>query len=281
MLRRWSIPLATLVIAAGSLLGLAASTASAASAHHPSTTPVRPGGAAVHGFKPGGVMLRPAGAARATQRSGQFQAQSTNWSGYAVTGAKSAFKSVSANWKQPTATCTTRHGHQYAAFWVGLDGYNSNSVEQTGTDSDCTGRTPDYYGWYEMYPANPVFYTNTVKPGDSISASVTFSGTNTYTLVLKDTTRGWTQTKTINESGLNRSSAEVITEAPCCTASGGILPLAHFSTINYTASTDNGSSMGTQSPTSIVMVDNSGLQKDSTSSMSSTGAFSNTWIRAS
>ena len=98
--------------------------------------------------------------------------------------------------------------------------------------------------------------------------------------VLKDNTRGWTQTQTINETGFVRSSAEVITEAPCCTAGGGILPLADFGTINYTASTDNGSSMGTQSPTSIVMVDNSGLAKDSTSSMSSSGAFSNTWIRS-
>ncbi|HXB49823.1 MAG TPA: G1 family glutamic endopeptidase [Streptosporangiaceae bacterium] len=281
MLRRWSIPLATVIIAVGSLLGLAAGNASAASVHHPSTTSVRPGGAAVHGFKPGGAMLRPSGTARATERNGRFQAESTNWSGYAVTGSNGAFKSVSASWTQPTATCTSRRADQYAAFWVGLDGYSSNSVEQTGTDSDCAGRTPDYYGWYEMYPANPVYYTNPVEPGDSISASVTFSGTETYTLVLKDNTRGWTQTQNINESGFARSSAEVITEAPCCTASGGILPLADFGAINYTASSDNGGSMGTQSPTSIVMIDNSGLDKDSTSSMSSSGAFSNTWIRAS
>jgi len=203
-----------------------------------------------------------------------------------VTGSNGSFTSVSASWTQPTATCTSSGGRrgssdEYAAFWVGLDGYSSDSVEQTGSDSDCDGKTPDYYGWYEMYPADPVYYTNTVKPGDSMSASVTFSGTDTYTLVLKDSTQGWTQTQKINESGFDRSSAEVITEAPCCTASGGILPLADFGTINYTASTDNGSSMDSQSPTSIVMIDNSGLDKDSTSSMSSTGAFSNTWIRSS
>jgi Peptidase A4 family len=286
MLRRWSIPLTTVVIAVGSLLGLAAGNASAATVHHPSTTTARPGGTAAHGFKPGGVMLRPGGAARTTERNGHFQAESTNWSGYAVTGSNGSFTSVSASWTQPTATCTSSGGRrgssdQYAAFWVGLDGYSSDSVEQTGSDSDCDGKTPDYYGWYEMYPADPVYYTNTVKPGDSMSASVTFSGTDTYTLVLKDATQGWTQTQKISESGFDRSSAEVITEAPCCTSSGGILPLSDFGTINYTASTDNGSSMGTQSPTSIVMVDNSGLDKDSTSSMSSSGAFSNTWIRSS
>jgi hypothetical protein len=289
MLRRWSIPITTAVLAVGSLLGLAAGNASAAvqhpsAVHHSFTTMERPGGAA-RGFKPGGVMLRPggsAGAARADGRSGRrFQAESTNWSGYAVTGSSGSFTSVSASWTQPTATCTSRRSDQYAAFWVGLDGYSSDSVEQTGSDSDCDGRTPDYYGWYEMYPANPVYYTSTVEPGDSMSASVTFSGTDTYTLVLKDNTRGWTQTQKINESGFDRSSAEVITEAPCCTGSGGILPLADFGTVHYTAGSDNGSSMGTQSPTSIIMVDNSGLDKDSTSSISSSGAFSNTWIRSS
>jgi hypothetical protein len=280
MLRRWSIPLATVVIAVGSLLGLAAGNASAATAHHPSTTSVRPGGAAASGFKPGGIMLKGSGAARTEGRTGRYQAESTNWSGYAVTGANGAFKSVSASWTQPTATCSGRTD-KYAAFWVGLDGYSSDSVEQTGTDSDCDGSSPDYYGWYEMYPADPVYYTNTVKPGDALSASVTFSGTDTYTLVLKDSTRGWTETKSINESGFDRSSAEVITEAPCCTGSGGILPLADFGTIKYTAASANGTSMGTQSPTSIVMINNSGEDKDSTSSISSSGAFSNTWIRSS
>lgn len=282
MLRRWSIPLTTAVIAFGSLLGVANGASAAVTAQHPATTLVRPGGAA-HGFRPGGPMQRPTGAADTKAIAGhRNQATSTNWSGYAVTGANGAFKSVSANWTQPKATCSgSRRNDQYAAFWVGLDGYSSDSVEQTGTDSDCNGKTPDYYGWYEMYPADPVYYTNTVKPGDSISASVTFSGTETYTLVLKDNTQGWTQTKAINESGFDRSSAEVITEAPCCTNSGGILPLADFGTISYSSSTANSTSLGTQSPTSIVMVNNSGEDKDSTSSINSSGGFSNTWIRSS
>jgi len=221
-------------------------------------------------------MLRPSAAA-ARAHGIQNAAQSTNWSGYAVTGSSGQFSSVSASWKEPTAHCSG-HGYKYASFWVGLDGYNSGSVEQTGTDSDCVGSSPDYYGWYEMYPAYPVNFTNPVSPGDSMTASVTFSGTQTYTLVLKDTTRNWTQTITKSQGGLARSSAEVITEAP--SSNRGVLPLANFGTVSYTGSADNGSSMGGQSPTQIVMVDNSGAQKDSTSSMSSSGAFSNTWIRS-
>ena len=276
MIRRWCIPLTAVALAFGSLMA-AASGANAAAVSHPGITHVRPGGA-VHAFKPGGLMQRPAGA-QARSHGIKNQAESTNWSGYAVTGANGAFHSVSASWTEPKATCTSRRSDQYAAFWVGLDGYSSDSVEQTGTDSDCDGTTPDYYGWYEMYPANPVYFSNPVSPGDSISASVTFSGTSTYTLVLKDNTKGWTQTITKNESGLARSSAEVITEAP--SSNTGVLPLADFGTVNYAGSSDNGSSMGGQHPTSIVMINNSGQDKDSTSSMSSSGSFSNTWLRSS
>jgi hypothetical protein len=271
---RLIVPLASLGLIFGSML-MAATTASAATPHA-----IRPH--ITHaGFTPGGLMSRPTTGAHIATVGGRTTAESTNWSGYAVTGANGHFTSVSASWTEPSATCTSRTD-QYAAFWVGLDGYSSDSVEQTGSDSDCVGKNdPSYYGWYEMYPADPVYFSNTVKSGDAMSASVTFSGTETYTLVLKDSTQGWTQTITKNESGFDRSSAEVITEAPCCTNSGGILPLSDFGTVNYSTSSANGTSLGTQSPIQIVMINNSGQDKDSTSSISSGGAFSNTWIRAS
>jgi hypothetical protein len=275
MLRRWTVPITIAALSLGGLFAASGTAAAAPAAHHPGTTLTRPGGA-VKGFSPGGAMIR---AGNRTLSRGRFsEVESSNWSGYAQTGSNGAFSSVSASWTQPTATCTSRQD-QYAAFWVGLDGYNSNSVEQTGSDSDCAGTTPDYYGWYEMYPANPVYYTNPVRPGDSMSASVTFSGTETYTLVLTDHTQNWTQKQVINESGLDRSSAEVITEAPCCTASGGILPLSDFGTVNYTGATGSGTFTGSNA-TEIIMVDTRGRQEDSTSSITGSGNFSNTWIRS-
>jgi hypothetical protein len=272
MTRRWFIPLTTIALVLGSLMA-AAGTASALTVAHPGTTQVRPGGA-VHGFVPGGLMKRPSGALTKAvgRRNG---AQSTNWSGYAATGSTGAFNSVSSSWTEPAASCSGS-SDQYAAFWVGLDGDNSGSVEQTGTDSDCAGSSPDYYGWYEMYPAAPVYFTNPVAPGDSITASVAFSGTDTYTLVLTDATQGWNQTITQNESGLARSSAEVITEAP--SSESGVLPLADFGVISYSASDANGSSLSGQSPTSIVMINDSGQDKDSTSAIDGSGGFSNDWI---
>jgi Peptidase A4 family len=272
MSRRWSIPLTTALVAAGSLLGLAGTASAAVAVHHP---------ALASRFRPGGRMVKPVGGPGVRMVGGRATAESTNWSGYAATGATGAFTSVSASWIEPTATCSgnRRRTDQYSSFWVGLDGYSSSSVEQTGTDADCVGTSPSYYGWYEMYPAYPVDFSSTVRPGDAMSASVTFFGTQTYTLVLKDSTRGWTQTITKNQSGLARSSAEVITEAP--SSSSGVLPLADFGAVSYSVSTANGTSLASLNPTEIIMVDSSGASKDSTNSINSSGGFSNTWLRSS
>jgi hypothetical protein len=283
----------TVAIAAGTIVGLAG-TASAATAHQQAGASAGPA-VAVRAFQPGGVMTAPAGAARASAHARANETvESNNWSGYAATGSDGDFTSVSASWTQPAATCTNGGGRrgpgggggrrgpggqEFAAFWVGLDGFNSDSVEQTGTDSDCDGTTPQYYGWYEMFPAAPVDFTNPVEPGDSISASVTTSATETYTLVLTDSTQDWTQTITQDESGLDRSSAEVIAEAP--SSGNSILPLADFGTVNYTAASANGASLAGQDPTEINMEGDNGELKDQTSAISSTGAFSDTWISSS
>jgi hypothetical protein len=302
---RWRIPLAAAVLTLGSLgaaVGSAATAGAASTAAHPGTTHTRPGGA-VGGFQPGGLIgahsasqpsasqpsasqpsasppsasghSASAASSGTTRSARNGSTTSTNWSGYVLTGGTGAFSSVSSSWTEPAASCGS--GTQYAAFWVGLDGYNSDSVEQTGTDSDCSGGSPDYYGWYEMYPADPVYFTNPVAPGDSLSASVAVSGTS-YTLTLTDSTQGWTQTE--NESGSYAdSSAEVITEAP--SSAQGPLPLADFGTIGYSASAANGASFSAQDPTSITMVAGDGDQLDSTSALDGSGAFSNTWQAAS
>src|SRR5215470_20184880 len=142
---------------------------------------------AAHSVRPGGSMSPAQDAVRQARRS-----VSANWSGYAAAGR--AFRSVSASWTQPAAHCrdgsakhgAAQHGAAYASFWVGLDGYRSPSVEQIGTDADCRGRTARYYGWYEMYPAPPVRLGRKVRPGDQLSASVTFGAAGSYTLVLRN-----------------------------------------------------------------------------------------------
>jgi hypothetical protein len=59
-----------------------------------------------------------------------------------------------------------------------------------------------------------------------------------------------------------------------------VLPLSDFGTVSYSTSSANGKPLRTQNPVHILMVDNKGLDKDSTSSISNPGAFSSTWLRA-
>jgi hypothetical protein len=202
---------------------------------------------------------------------------SSGWAGYEISGASGAFSGVSASWTQPAATCTK--GDQDVAFWVGLDGVSSASVEQIGTETDCTGGSASTFGWYEMYPADPVDFSNPVKAGDVLTASVTFSGANTYTLVLSNVTEGWTKTVTKAESGLARSSAEVVTSGPG--ADGGSTTLTNFGKIIYTGCTVNGTSMGGQSPVKVTMVDAKGLVMVQPTAMTAAGKFTNTWLRGS
>jgi Peptidase A4 family len=195
---------------------------------------------------------------------------STNWAGEAATGSNGAFTSVSTTFVQPKVTCSS--GDTYSAFWVGLDGYSSDSVEQTGTEADCDGRTAEYSAWYEMYPADPVTYSKTVKPGDTIVETVSYASSNKYTLTLNDKTANWTETTTKTGS-YDRSSAEVIAEAPY---DGEVLPLADFGSVSFTSSTVNGSSLSSSDPTSINMESSSGALEATTNALSG-GSFSITW----
>jgi hypothetical protein len=195
---------------------------------------------------------------------------SSNWSGYAAINGR--YTSVSASWTQPFATCTSTN--TWSSFWVGLDGYNSNSVEQTGTSADCSSGIPQYYAWYEMYPKFPKNLNLAIAPGDSISASVTTSGNGQFTLTIADTTSGQSYTTTQRYKAAQLASAEVIAEAP--SSSSGVLPLTNFGTVGFTAATVNGQTLGSFNPDRIDMVSN-GITKASTSALSGGAAFSVTW----
>ena len=140
---------------------------------------------------------------------------STNWSGYAVTGG--TFTYVHGSWKVPAATCAAGENSQ-SSTWVGLDGWGSSTVEQTGSTTGCIFGVPTYIPWTEMWPALPVPLSESMSPGDSMTGSVTSSaGGTSYLLVLADTTKGWTYRTTASSSPAGRdASAEWITELPSC-----------------------------------------------------------------
>jgi hypothetical protein len=280
MLRRWSILLAILAVTVGTVLS--AGTASAATGLRTGQVGFSGG----HGWPPSGTQSWDPGGPM--KRGGptfartEGEVESTNWSGYAATSG--TYTSATASWTQPAGKCTS--GDQYAAFWVGLDGYSSDTVEQTGSEVDCDGRTAEYYAWYEAYPAASMDYTNTVKAGDQFTATVTYVSGTEFSLYIDDITEKWSHTTDVNVSGAKRSSAEVIAEAPCCTVFGGILPLTDFGTVNFSNSMANGQDLGAAGGlTQITMVDNFGRDKDTVSALTPSGAtgtaFSCTWKNSS
>ena len=193
------------------------------------------------------------GRPQSVDRSRQTVVSSSNWAGYADTGSSHGFTNVAASWVQPAGQCSS--GDQYSAFWVGLDGYTSSTVEQTGSEVDCVGQTAEYYAWYEIYPAAEVTFSNTVKAGDRFSASVRYMGSNKFRLTITDATQHWKRSATRRLAGAARSSAEVIAEAPCCTNSGGILPLTAFGTVSFSAALVNSADLCTLHPVEITMPD--------------------------
>jgi Peptidase A4 family len=198
---------------------------------------------------------------------------STNWSGYAVSGF-GPYKSVSSSWQQPAVDCS-RTPTAWSAFWVGLDGDTTNTVEQTGTEADCSKGTAVYYGWYEMYPKYPVNYANPVSAGDSFSATVTYSESGYFQLTLSDATRGWSHTTTQRLKSAKLGSAEVIAEAP--SGKGGILPLADFGTAAFSGATVNGSLLTSSTPGLDPITKVSGSTVSAAPSAISDGSFTDTW----
>lgn len=146
------------------------------------------------------------GAAHYAQPMHGFSGDS-NWGGYIAQG---SFTSISGSWTMPTVTCNSTN--DLYAPWIGIDGYGSQTVEQTGVQVDCSSGRPEYSGWYEMYPAAPVYFNNSVAAGDTFTASVVGSGSS-YTLKLSDTTKGWTQTAT-KSLNAEDASAEAVIESP-------------------------------------------------------------------
>src|SRR5438270_3710030 len=105
---------------------------------------------------------------------------STNWAGYAVNSSAGSVSAVSGSWTVPTVTGTS---NAWSSAWVGIDGYNSSTVEQTGTEQDTSASGAHYSAWYEMYPNAPVTLNMAIHPGDVMSASVTYSN-GLFTLTL-------------------------------------------------------------------------------------------------
>jgi Peptidase A4 family len=245
----------------------------------------------VPALAPTGIYHGPVSELRLNPKNGAEY--SYNWSGYALThnAAAVGFYSVIGHWTVPTAQ--QRFGGcsgywDYSAQWVGLDGYNSSDVLQSGSEADAYcdvgQQVTQYYPWFEWYPA-PSFaiYQSTTPrklypfyPGDYLMVHVWAThwangSSQTGRLLFTDLTQNWQasmlfraptvagrKVKTVGRS------AEWVVERP--SLRGTLLTLA-----NYTANpwahlyaTDlnqfvyTPAAPGAAYPHRITMVDNAG-----------------------
>ena len=194
-----------------------------------------------------------------------------NWGGYAVTGG--TYDSVTGSWVVPSLECSVTSGD--VSFWPGLDGWTSSSVEQIGLDAVCaSGGKIEYNPWVEMYRANSIYFTETVKAGDRMTSSVTTSGNGSFKLVLADPTQGWTKTYTKTLTSAALSSAEVIVEA---IGSQNIPPCPDFGSIPFSDVTANGESFAAAGSVQTTNLERNGVLLTRDGTLGGTG-FGVTWL---
>lgn len=191
--------------------------------------------------------------------SGQCVA-TLNWGGYAVctpqpscadlAATPGAVTNVQGTWVVPAIVgspgfgnlgfsgtqCSDSENTWYdSSDWVGIDGLFSQTVEQTGTSSDCYYGQAYYYAWYEFYPAAAAAITSiTVHPGNIMTASVTYSG-GLFTTTITDvsTHQSFTSPAT-SVPGAMTDSAEWITESAYF---NGFLALTQTTPVQFSGAT--------------------------------------------
>ena len=215
---------------------------------------------------------------------------STNWSGYAITGSKNSVTEAKGSWIVPSVNCTVTPT-AYSAFWIGIDGYTSNTVEQVGTDSDCQSGSPQYYAWFEFYPHLSFTLNNfPVRPNDLLSAEVQAGNKGAFTVSISNVTTGQSFSTTTKMPSAHQTSAEWIIEAP---SSGKVLPLADFASVSfencsYTAGNSGPQPIGPFTNSNVyelTMVTKDGTPKSQPSGLSNdkktnTSSFTDSWLSA-
>jgi len=175
-------------------------------------------------------------------------AMSTNWSGYLETG---NFTSISADWTVPAVQPSS--ALEAAGTWIGIDGVQTNTLIQTGTEENTVGGQVEYDAWYELLPQQSIMIGG-VTPGDSMRASIKESAPNSgsWMLSIEDLTSGQQFSKKLIYSTPG-ASAEWIQEAPS-DGQGNILTLADYGTVTFTSLDANGAPPSAANMQPVAMV---------------------------
>ncbi len=197
----------------------------------------------------------------------------SNWSGYVQQGA--TYSSVSGSWTVPQVKSDASG---YSSTWVGIDGYSDEYLIQTGTTANYDGGA-SYNAWWEVItPSNELpeeDFSMTVKPGNSISASVTKGSGSTWTMKLTDNSTGVSKSKSYSFNG-PASTAEWIQEDT--DVDGYISSSPDFGKVSFTSCDANGSAATLGSDTSFPLEDDNGVVEDSVSGPTGGNGFTATYL---
>ena len=206
---------------------------------------------------------------------------SPSWSGYVATTQNDSVTYVAGTWTVPRVTATS--GNTLAFSWVGIDGWNGDTVEQIGTAEGVSNGVPYYFAWWEMWSTNGYsgsggrvdqsIASMKVSPGDSITALVNYESSGTYAgeflLSINDTSKSNDSFSTYENPSLyqnplpDRSTAEWIMETPI--ENGGYATLPNFGSITFTNC--NAGTTGTPVQLQAVNVSSNGVATGTTSAL--------------
>lgn len=218
--------------------------------------------------------------------SGGVSVTSTNSAGYADCGGcpQYCYTGVSGSSQISKAIVRCEGCYEFAASWVGLDGYSDDNAELVGVLAEEDGSSVSYDTWWETSPGDMQITGTTARPGDQINASVVHTGSS-YTLTLTDaTTSGNNISVTRTCTSCAGSSAEWITSTE--PSSIGTYPLADFGTwtVNsaYAVGPSGAGGISASPYARITMVDSRNTVMVSPSALSNSGTnFTNTWLASS
>jgi uncharacterized repeat protein (TIGR02543 family) len=165
--------------------------------------------------------------------TGATVSESTNWSGYVLTGASGGYQSVSGSWVVPVLNCSVTP-NSAVSIWVGVNGASSSypGLFQTGTTSLCTNGVESSYAWWTDEQMNYMaIELYGVSTGNTINASVFqgSGGTWSYSVSDPSSSQSSTSAEAFSGSGL---CAEWIVEDPG--TGGGLYTMADFSSVSIT-----------------------------------------------
>jgi hypothetical protein len=184
----------------------------------------------------------PAGASTVThgrllqhQTSASSGEKSSNWSGDVVTGG--TYTRVTGSWVVPKVKVTKTN--RFAADWVGIGGYSTGDLVQSGTAEQSVNGHASYYAWTEILPASESRLTGfSVHPGDSITDDVDQVSSGSWVITVTNHTTGAVAITNLQYAS-TQLSAEWIHEAP--TVGSGQARLASTSNAVFDLGTVNGS----------------------------------------